>query len=346
MVKVLHVGVGIRGGHWVDLIGRHADFEAVALVDADEAALTRAHAAAGGAVECFTDLSTALDSVSADAAVIASPSRLHAEHAMLALRAGLTVMVEKPFAETVRDAREVLRISAECRAHVMVAENYRYRPAERTVRRLVSESAIGRIDHAIVIDHRHMPSHTEGPWLAKMEYPQLQEIAIHHFDSLRCILGQRPIAMDVRVWNPANSDYEHGAATEGLLRFETARVQYVGTLCSDRFAFSLQLEGEDGMIWTDRKRVFLRTAGRRFPRPVRNVSVPQGDGEKYPREGTTSLLDSLRDLTLSGTIPETIGMDSIWNVAMLEAGKRSDRERRLVEISEVYEGSGVDVEAG
>ena len=35
-------------------------------------------------------------------------------------------------------------------------------------------------------------------------------------------------------------------------------------------------------------------------------------------------------------MPETNGEDNIWNVAMVEAGKRSDREGRTVPIAELY----------
>jgi len=336
MIRVLHIGVGIRGTHWVGFVGERTDFRSVGFVDADEGALARlrsAHPDAG----MFGDLAEALASLEADVALIASPSARHAEHARAAMESGLVAFVEKPFAETVEAARGLLDVSRATGRPVMVAENYRFRPAERTVRMLVAEGAIGHVDNVTLVDRRRMPAHTEGPWLAKIEYPQLQEIAIHHFDSLRCMLGQRPVAMTMRAWNPPSSDYAHGASTEGLVELERTRALYLGTMTSSRFGFSLTLEGEGGEIWTDRKRVFLRRAGSRLPRFVRNVPAPRGDADKYPREGTTSLLDSLRDLVRDGKTPETIGADNIWNVAMVEAGKRSDRERRTVAIDEVYE---------
>jgi len=335
MVRVLHIGIGIRGSHWVDFVRQHADFQSVGYVDVDPATLDRLRES-GHAGQGFTDLTQALGAVEADAAIIASPTTHHAEHARVAMQAGLTAFVEKPFAETVLAAQSLLEVSRETGQAVMVAENYRYRPAERTVRKLIAEDAVGRIDNATLVDRRHMPSHTEGPWLATIEYPQLQEIAIHHFDSLRYMLGERPVSMTVGAWNPPSSDYAHGASTEALIHFESTRAQYLGTMTSGRFAFSLTLEGERGEIWTNRKRVFVRGAGSRIPRYVKNVPAPRGDADKYPREGTTSLLDSLRDLVTEGREPETIGSDNIWNVAMVEAGKRSDREGRTVRIDEVY----------
>lgn len=335
-VKILQIGVGIRGGHWVEFVRDHPDTTAVGFVDPVPAALDRARKAAGGDVPGFAALDEALGATEADAALIASPSTLHAEHAIKALEAGLAVMIEKPFAVSVADAQRILDRGRETGLPVMVAENYRYRPAERTVRELVREGRLGRIDSATFVDRRHMPSHTEGPWLATIDYPQLQEVAIHHFDSLRAFLGLAPTSITVKVWNPPWSDYQHGASTEALLRFDGVRVQYTGTLLSHRFSVSIWIEGEEGVVWTNRKRVFWRPKDSRWWRPLRNVAAPPGDEAKYPGEGTTSLLNSLRDAVTKGTRAETHGGDNIWNVAMVEAGKLSDREGRTVTIDEVY----------
>jgi predicted dehydrogenase len=345
MVRILQVGLGIRGGHWAEYVRDHPRAEGVAYVDVDPERLGQARAIGGQDTPCFEDLEQALSDIEADAVLIASPTALHAEQAVRAIHAGLAVMVEKPFAETVEDAESVLREVEAAGRPLLVAENYRYWPAERTVRKLIADGAIGRVDHATLVDRRNMPAHTEGPWLAKIEYPQLQEIAIHHFDSLRFLFGEEPRALSTRVWNPTKSDYSHGSSTEALIEFESAHVQYLGTLTSHRYGFSLWVEGEEGVIWTNRKYVFLRQGGGRLFRPVRNVPVPQGDGASYPKGGTTSLLNSLCDAVENGATPETTGTDNIWNVAMVEAGKRSDREGRVVKIEEIFRPRGSPDEA-
>lgn len=342
-IKILQVGAGIRGRHWAQFITAYADAECVALVEPDAEARGKVTSFIGnGNCRFYSSIDEALSEVRADAALIVSPSATHAEMTVRCLDAGLTVMVEKPLVRTVEEGRQVLDRARSAGKQVIVAENYRYWPAERTVRRLLQEGFLGAIDNVAMTDRRYQPSHTEAPWFRSIEYPQLQEIAIHHFDSMRAFFGSQPIDIAVRVWNPPWTDYKHGANTEAFIDFGHARVQYLGTLLSHRFGFSLWIEGERGVLWTNRKFVAWRPKGSRLFRPIRNDKVPKGDEKPYPQGGTTSLLNSLRDAVQHGTPAETRANDNIWTVAMVEAGKLSDRERRTVSLSEVLleRGSG------
>jgi predicted dehydrogenase len=335
-IKILQVGAGIRGRHWAQFIKGYPDAVCVGMVDPDDAARAEAQRLLGNDCGYFRDIESAVKSVKPDAALIVAPSILHADLTLRCLDAGLTVMVEKPLATTVEEGRRVLERAQAVGRQVIVAENYRYWPAERTIKRLLDAGFLGRVDNAVMIDRRNQPSRVEGPWFGKIDYPQLQEIATHHFDSLRAFFGTQPKSVTVKVWNPAWTDYKHGAHTEALIEFPETRVQYIGTLLSKRYGFSLWIEGEKGVLWTNRRFVAFRPGNSRWFRPMRNDKVPKGDERPYPQGGTTSLLNSLRDAVLSGKSAETRGDDNIWTVAMVQAGQMSDQQRRTVDLSEVY----------
>lgn len=339
-IRILQLGAGIRGRHWIGFVKEHAGATCVALVEPDEAARERARGELGKDCRLFATLEEALGAIEADAALITSPDRFHATQAIACLEAGLTVMIEKPFTPTVAEAAAVLDKAREAGRQVIVAEQHRFWPAERTVRKLLEEGLIGRVDHATMTDRRKMPARTEGPWLGEVDHPQLQAIAVHHFDSLRMWLG-RPTTISARAWNAPWSDYRAGSSTEATLTFGDVHVQYLGTMSSHRFGCSLWIEGEKGVIWTNRKHVAWRPAGSRWFRPVRNVKVPRGDEASYPKGGTVTLLDSLIAAVREGRQAETHGADNIFSIAMVEAGKLADRERREVAIAEVGDGTWV-----
>ena len=346
-IRILQIGAGIRGRHWAQFVAAYPDAECVALVEPDAEARAKAMSIIGDGGKCrpYAGIDEALGEISADAALIVSPSVMHAEMTLRCLDAGLTVLVEKPLVRTIDEGRRVLHRARATGKQVIVAENYRYWPAERTVRRMLQEGFLGAIDNATMTDRRNQPSRTEAPWFRSVEYPQLREIAIHHFDSMRAFFGSHPKEIAVRVWNPPWTDYDHGANTDALVDFGAVRVQYLGTLQSHRFGFSLWIEGERGVLWTNRKFVAWRPKGKRLFRPIRNDKVPKGDEKPYPQGGTTSLLNSLRDAVRHGTPGETRADDNIWTVAMVEAGMLSDRERRTVSLAEVLpEGGGEGAE--
>jgi predicted dehydrogenase len=339
-VRILQIGIGVRGGHWLDIIHDYPDATTVACVDCREDALEAARARPGAAaLPCYTDLGRALREVSADAALIATPSDLHAEHALRALEAGLAVMTEKPLALDVSGARAILAKAAEVGKPAIVAENYRYWRAERTVRKLVMEGALGAVSQASFVDYRNQPSGRLPAWVGALDFPHLQEIAVHHFDSIRALFGRDAAAISARAWNPPWSDYKGFASTEALIEMEGgAHVQYYSTLASPYFSFALRIEGEKADLWTNRKYVFLRPKGKRFFAPVRRVPVPRGDDAKYPRGGTVSLLNALRDALGAGAPAETRGEDNIRSLAMVEAARISHTEGRRVRIPEVLPG--------
>jgi predicted dehydrogenase len=340
-IRLIQIGAGIRGQHWAQFIRNYPDAQCVALVEPMAAARDKALALLGDAgCKGFADLDEALRGVQADAALIVTPSVTHADVTIRCLDAGLTVMVEKPLATTIDEARRVLLHARKVGRQVIVAENYRFWPAERTIQRLLGEQFLGRLDNAIMVDRRRQPSGSEGPWFGTIQYPQLQEIATHHFDSLRAFFGAQPLNLALRCWNPPWTDYAHGANTEALIDFGHMHVQYLATLLSQRYEFSLRIEGDKGVLWSNRKYLAFRKAGSRWFMPMKCDKVPKGDERPYPQGGTTSLLDSLRDAVQKGTRAATTGEDNIWTIAMVDAGKLSDQQRRTVDLTEVYTGLG------
>lgn len=80
-----------------------------------------------------------------DLAVITTPNRVHATLAMAALSAGLPVVIDKPFARTTLEARQVIQMAREKRLPVIPYHNRRWDSEYLTLRRLMDEGALGRV---------------------------------------------------------------------------------------------------------------------------------------------------------------------------------------------------------
>ena len=95
-------------------------------------------------VRISSDYEALLQKTRPTLADIASPDHLHAEHAIAALEAGCDVLVEKPLASTVHDARRVLDLAEKHHAILAVNFTLRYQYPTREALQLVLDGDLGR----------------------------------------------------------------------------------------------------------------------------------------------------------------------------------------------------------
>ncbi len=114
-IRVAVIGAGHLGRHHVRLAATLPGWECVGVVEID--ADRREHVCREHGVAALATLEEAVEL--AEAAVVATPTVTHREVAGAFLAAGRHVLVEKPIAATVEEARELTRLAAE--RHVVLA---------------------------------------------------------------------------------------------------------------------------------------------------------------------------------------------------------------------------------
>jgi predicted dehydrogenase len=100
-----------------------------------------------GISKVYNSLDELLSDPTVGAVHIASPNHVHYEHAKRALEAGKHVLCEKPLANTLAEAREMLTAARNAGTVNMVCFNYRRAPAVQLARKLVEEGRLGEIRH-------------------------------------------------------------------------------------------------------------------------------------------------------------------------------------------------------
>jgi predicted dehydrogenase len=130
--------------------------------------LARTSAAAErlGWADCDTDWRHLVTRDDVDLVDICTPGDSHAEIAVAALAAGKHVLCEKPLANTVAEAEEMVaaaEAAAERGVHAMVGFTYRRVPAIALARQLVAEGRLGEI--------RHVRAQYLQDWIADPEAP-------------------------------------------------------------------------------------------------------------------------------------------------------------------------------
>lgn len=340
--RMIQIGLGGRGAHWLELLGPRADVEAVAYVDASATVIEQVKARPGFADRrYFQSMEEALQSVPADFALIATPSFLHAQQTMQALDAGLAVLVEKPYGMNVAEASAVAARAKAVGRQVVIAENFRFFPAERTLRAFLDTGVTGRIGNVVVVDRRDQPSRSQGSWVQSMPHPFLTEIGVHHFDSFRFLVGSEPVSVLARSYNPKDSDYKHDGAAQALFEFANgATLQYSGTFCAPRYEYMMHIEAERGDVRTDRVQVWWRPRGASKFGLLPMQPLPAGETARYPLAGMQTIFEQFC-ATVDGTgVAETRGEDNLRTLAMLDAAILSVVEGRTVSMEEIVPGPG------
>lgn len=332
-IGLIQVGAGVWGTSWASKIVSTPGVRLEAVVDVQEDA-ARAIVTRSGLTpdRAYTSLGAALDGTDATAVAIVSPPPTHTALALEAIGRGKHVLIEKPLAESVQDARAVVSAAKSAGVTAMVSQNYRFKRGPRTVQRLVRSGVIGRVEQVTIAYRKNPPFFG---FRAEMDEPLLVDMSIHHLDALRGIVGVEPATVRARSWNPSWSIFtSNSAALVEMVGTRGEQVLYTGSWSSHgtptTWDGAWQIEGELGGISWDQNRVRVH-----FPSAFDTVFMPgalERDGvmeveldavEHEEREGT---LREFRRAILDGTPAETSVDDNLASISLVLAAVESAKQ--------------------
>ncbi|QWF84949.1 Gfo/Idh/MocA family protein [Amycolatopsis sp. CA-230715] len=141
---VVVVGVGFIADAHIAALAAQSGARLTWLVDAAPGRLAAA-AHRNGGVRATTDLAEALASDDVDAVIVCTPNDTHAAIALQVAAAGKHLLVEKPLAITVADARAVADAFSAAGLTVMAAHTHRSYDYARTVKQTIESGELGRV---------------------------------------------------------------------------------------------------------------------------------------------------------------------------------------------------------
>lgn len=140
-MRIALAGAGAFGIKHLDALARIDDVEVVAVVSRT---LEQAQTVADryGVDQATVNLHDALERSDVDAVILCTPTQLHADQTIAALRAGKHVQVEIPLADNWSDATRVARVATETGLTCMVGHTRRFNPSHQWIHNRVSEGAL------------------------------------------------------------------------------------------------------------------------------------------------------------------------------------------------------------
>ena len=249
---LIQVGLGPWGLDWATNVAPLVpEVRWAAIVDTDA---DRRNAAAQQRpdVPMMADLGEALSARPAAAVLLVVPLAAHGPVCRQVLDAGRSVLVEKPFADSVETAVDLV-VQAERRGLCLgVAQTFRNYPAVQTALRLVGEGAIGKV-LSITADYRRLAIDSVGHRHWDIRHPLLLDMAVHYFDIMRLVAGTEPVAVSAVAWNAPGSGFADPPAAVATVRFGNGIVASLRGAWNSRrdatpYGGTWSVEGTEGSI--------------------------------------------------------------------------------------------------
>jgi predicted dehydrogenase len=320
-MNLVQIGTGKMGQRWLEALLEVPDATLVGIVEPVDSLREAAIAKTGlDPQAAFGSIDAALASdLAFEAAVVVTPPPTHRPIAEQLLQAGKHVLLEKPLATTLEDARALVDVAAATGKTLMVAQNYRHHGSFREIRDAIARGAIGTVAAVnIRFEKDARTMFGEGDFRYSMEHVLLLDMSIHHFDMIRAVLGANASRLYAQTWHVPGGNFQYDAAATVLLTMDSGvSVTYSGNWASfgpeTSWNADWEFVGDDGrLVWTEAGATLQRWGEEPAPLEVAPLVDAQG-----------ALVHEFVTAIDAGNQPPTHAGDNIDSLAIVFAAVES-----------------------
>ena len=312
MLKVGVIGAGAMGKNHIRIYSEMPDVELVGISDIDRELVEGL--AQQYNTKAFTDymelLAEGLDAVS-----IVVPTKMHRQVAIDAIEAGAHVLVEKPIADTVENAKAIIEAADNNGRLLMIGHIERFNPAVIKLKEIIEEGLLGKI---VSISTTRV-----GPYNPRIrDVGVILDIGVHDIDIISFLYG-RPVNQVYAVAGADIHSFEDHATIHMRLDHEFSGLVEVNWLTPHKVR-KLTAVGIGGVAYLDYidQTVELHDSGW-----VRKAKIE-------PKEPLKNELEYFIDCINNGKKPEPCGTDGNHALKVSLAAIESYKNEKLIEIKE------------
>jgi predicted dehydrogenase len=186
--RIAVAGAGYIGQAHIGALRNSPTCELAAIVDPSPAAQGLALEAG---VPLYASLEELIRNDRPDGVVLATPNSMHVAHSDTCMAAGLPMLLEKPIAPTVREARELVRKADEAQAAILIGHHRAHSPIMAKARDVIQSGVLGRVVSIMGSALFVKPDHyfVDAPWRGQPGAGPILLNMIHEVHSLRMLCG-------------------------------------------------------------------------------------------------------------------------------------------------------------
>jgi len=316
---------------------RDAGWEVVRIASRT-AASAQAAADEFGIADASGEFSDVIEDERVEVVDISLPSHRHREVAVAALAAGKHVLLQKPMANTLDDARAIVAAAERAGVKLAVNQNGRWDPAIRACRELVDRGVFGPLITASIEMRTRQP--WQEYWKDDANYPRLMLLgmSIHHLDQFRYLFGE-PLEITAHLATYPGQPWVGDSIALYVLRYESG---LLATGFDDGFPWTrdwsedYRIEGTDAIArgdigWPSGGFSTLEFTTRERP----DAWIRPAFTRKWFPDAFLATMGELFLAIEHDREASISGRDNLKTMRLVEAGYLSAAERRTVRLDEI-----------
>lgn len=300
----------------------------------------------------FESMQEMLTTSKPDIVIVATPTESHYEQTRAALNAGCHVMCEKPFMNSLDEAKDIVSQAKSVGRAVVVNNQYRFMKIHEASRKMIGDPEFGRLLFMSATQTFNRSGHTEDGWRGQDLQRTCKEFGIHVLDLARFYFDENPKYIRARM---PRGDHQDGPDHLNLIElgFSGDRVAQI-TL--DRLSrgqhryLDIRLDGSNAVVESSIGGKLGLHAGVRggTRKPYLELDMSAGGqarlykGESYRKiasdpldlfaHATSQLLAAFIDALETGKTPPCHAADNIHSLALVFAAYESAVTNRTISL--------------
>lgn len=189
----------------------------------------------------FNDINKAAQDNSIATFMIFTPHNVHLENVRALANNHKYILLQKPIAGSLSDAKEILSLCNEKKIELMIAENFRFMPAVKIAKKILDSKILGNPNFVYI---QEVSSYVPSGWRTnakQMGGGVLIDLGIHYLSMLRYLLGE-PVEVFASLPGLQSCKIEGESAISLLVKMEG------GICCSVNLAWGLPFYSKTAQI--------------------------------------------------------------------------------------------------
>jgi len=307
------IGAGFWGRNHARNLKEINETRLIAVCDRDEA---RAKAVAElFGVEAYTDSRQMLKRRDVEAVTVCTWSTNLAAEAVRVLKAGKHVLVEKPMASSVQEAKEIVGLAKRQQKCLMVGFLMRFIPGLQRIKEAAEKGEIGALVYATARRVSEWPERIGDVGVVK-------DLAIHDIDITRYLFGEDPVEVYAKAGSLRHKQFEDHAQI--LLTFKGGKTAFIEANWLTPYKIrKLTLTGSNAIMTLDyiTQEITIETSGQTL--------APRYEVKEPLRLELQHFANSI----LNNKEPMITGTDGLKAVQIAEAALKSARTGSAIKLT-------------